>query len=336
MWWKVPAAPAISCWVAASAVSAVKTPPPASQIWVSILRNPVETNVPSVPALARVCTGISLSFIPSSDEDFHPLPFTHATHPPTIFWTCSQIHSKPPAAAERTFLAGETQRKIHMEQHALQLASQVNKIRACSRFAATALRKVFKTPLPCECFCCTTLIKVSSSKYLPKALSPCLKIDMRLEVSDKRRCETVAVRDIKGQSWNILQIQTDLACSFLAASHQCTTLPPKYYRQKNKCRLHYSCGKVQCRVETPLHPHLSCNSLGEEVSGHPSGSAEASLLPSPELRALWLHWHGAFSPKNSFFLTQRSDGSFISKPSESQQKAWNLSSKLSVGSQFNF
>lgn len=137
----------------------------ASQIWVSILRHPVETNVPSLP-LSRLWPGCALasSFlcIPSSDEDFHPLPFTHATHPPTIFWMCSQIHSKPPAAAERTFLAGETQRKIHMEQHALQLASQVNKIRACSRFAATALRKVFQKPLLCECFCCAVLIKVSS------------------------------------------------------------------------------------------------------------------------------------------------------------------------------
>lgn len=125
----------------------------ASQIWVSILRHPVETNVPCLP-LSQLRPGCALMScflcIPSSDEDFHPLPFTHTTHPPTIFWTCSQIHSKPPAATEQTFLVGETQRKIHMEQHASQLASQVNKIRACSRFAATALRKVFQKPLSCE------------------------------------------------------------------------------------------------------------------------------------------------------------------------------------------
>lgn len=137
----------------------------AAQIWVSFLRHPVETNVPSLP-LSQLWPGCALtsSFlcIPSSDEDFHPPPFTHATHPPTIFWMRSQIHSKPPAAAEQTFLAGETQRKIHMEQHALQLASQVNKIRACSRFAATALRKVFQKPLSCKCFCRAALIEVSS------------------------------------------------------------------------------------------------------------------------------------------------------------------------------
>lgn len=95
------------------------------------------------------------------------------------------------------------QKKIHMEQHALQLASQVNEIMACPRFAATALGKVFQKPLLCECFCCAAFIKnplLISSEYLPKAHSPCLKIDMRLEDSDKGRHEIAAARDIKGQS----------------------------------------------------------------------------------------------------------------------------------------
>lgn len=51
-------------------------------------------------------------------------------------------------------------------------------------------------------------------------------------------------------------------------------------------------------METPLQPHLSCNNLGEDVSGQPSGSAEASLLPSLELRVLWLHCNGTPSPNN--------------------------------------
>lgn len=79
---------------------------------------------------------------------------------------------------------------------------------------------------------------------------------MRLEVSDKRRCETVAAKNIKGQSWNTLWIQTDLACSFLAASHSCTTLPPKYYRQKISagCIIHVARSKTEWRL------HCSCTS----------------------------------------------------------------------------
>lgn len=60
----------------------------------------------------------------------------------------------------------------------------------------------------------------------------------------------MAARDIKGQSWNTLQVQTDLACSFLAASQQCTTLPPEYYRWKKSvgCAIHGARSSAEWRL----------------------------------------------------------------------------------------
>lgn len=154
MWWKVHAAPAISCWVAANAVSAAKTSPPrrrrsGSASWGTRWKQMFPASL--CPSSGQSVHWHHLFFVSPHlmrISIHYPSPTQH-THPP-FFGRVPKFIPSPQAAAEQTFLAGETQRKIRMEQHALQLASQVNKIRACSRFAATALRKVFQKPLSCE------------------------------------------------------------------------------------------------------------------------------------------------------------------------------------------
>lgn len=227
---------------------------------------------PSVPALARVCTDIIFSLYPLIWWGF-PSTTLHPRNTPTHHFLDAFPNSfQAPSSRRADIFSGWNAKENSHGTTCLAAGISSEQNQGVLQIRCNCPEKGFSKATVVQVFlprCTYWSLLLISSEYLPKALSPCLKIDMRLEVSDKRRHKTVAARDIKGQSWNTLQVQTDLAYSFLADSHQCTTLPPKYYRHKISagCTIH----EARSSAEWRLHcSHTSpATTLGRMCQGNP-------------------------------------------------------------------
>lgn len=162
----VGAAQAASCWAPSCATSSVLKPPP--WIWVSILMHPLEMIPPFLspslcPGTGRGTHWGHLFLHPLAGQEFSSTGFSPWNT--LVFGRSPKFTSSPQHLQDRHFewvKCKKKKKKLHTEQHGLQLESQVKESMACPRFAATALGKVFQKLLSCKHFCYAAFVTVSS------------------------------------------------------------------------------------------------------------------------------------------------------------------------------
>lgn len=267
----------------------------------------------SALVLARVHAGIAFFFVSphSTGICIHQPSPTKCSHPP-LFWCAPKFISSSQQPQSGHFERVKCKRKFTWNNMPRSWHLKWTKSGRAPDLLQLPWERFFKS------HCCASasaaLHSLKSPHHLqwilPKAHSPRLKIDMRLEVSDKGRHKIVAARDIKGQSWNILQVQADLGSSFSATCHQHTPHFPLNITDEKYTWAAVSMGQGPAQswdcaaAVTPLQQPRGGSA---RASVRTSGTRRGTSAPFPRVEGLVALMQCSVFSKQQHLLSQRPD-----------------------------